>query len=151
MQPAPETGLRTSGLALVFQADPVSVRQALERLLASPPLSDLSDEDRGTAELVLAEILNNVAEHAYSEAGGKVEVRLEPDQAGLQCLILDSGREMPGGRLPEGRLPGGPDVALDDLPEGGFGWHLIRSLCVDLTYTRAKGQNRLSFLLPSGS
>jgi serine/threonine-protein kinase RsbW len=138
-------------LALVFQADPVSVRQALERMLGCPPLSDLSDDDRGTAELVLAEILNNVAEHAYSEAGGSVEVRLAPDPEGLRCLILDSGREMPGGRLPEGRLPGGPDVALDALPEGGFGWHLIRSLCVGLTYTRANGQNRLAFCLPVSS
>jgi serine/threonine-protein kinase RsbW len=135
----------------VFQADPVSVRQALEGMLVCPPLSELSDDDRGTAELVLAEILNNVAEHAYSEAGGRVEVRLEPGPAGLQCLILDEGREMPGGQLPEGRLPGGPGVALDDLPEGGFGWHLIWSLCADLTYTRAQGQNRLSFRLATGS
>ncbi|MFM7336546.1 MAG: ATP-binding protein [Tabrizicola sp.] len=147
----PEPGLQTSGLVLVFQGDPASVRQALTRMVASPPLSDLTDDDRGTAELVLAEILNNVAEHAYSEAGGEVEVRLDPEPEGLRCLVLDSGREMPGGRLPEGRLPGGPDVALDDLPEGGFGWHLIRSLCAGLTYTRADGQNRLAFFLPYGS
>jgi serine/threonine-protein kinase RsbW len=149
--PALEPGFRTARLALVFQADPASVRQALEGMLVCPPLSELSDDDRGTAELVLAEILNNVAEHAYCEVGGRVEVILEPDPAGLRCLILDWGHEMPGGRLPEGRLPGGPDLALDELPEGGFGWHLIRSLCADLAYTRAQGQNRLSFVLASGS
>jgi serine/threonine-protein kinase RsbW len=52
---------------------------------------------------------------------------------------------MPGGKLPEGGLP---EVAPPDFPEGGFGWHLIRSLTADLTYARRAGQNRLSFLIP---
>lgn len=149
-QPAPEPDSGAASLTLTFQADPASVRQALAGMLTCPPLSCLHDEDRGMAELVLAEVLNNVAEHAYGEAGGTVEVRLRRESGGLRCLILDGGREMPGGQLPEGRLPGGPDVPLEDLPEGGFGWHLIRSLCVGLTYDRIAGQNRLSFLLAAG-
>jgi serine/threonine-protein kinase RsbW len=52
---------------------------------------------------------------------------------------------MPNGKLPEGGLP---DVGPPDFPEGGFGWHLIRSLTADLTYARSAGQNRLSFLIP---
>lgn len=102
------------------------------------------------AELVLAEVLNNVVEHAYGEAGGRVEVSLQKGPGGVQCLITDEGRAMPGGELPEGRLPGGPEINLSDLPEGGFGWHLIRSLSTDLTYARVDGQNRLSFLLAPG-
>jgi serine/threonine-protein kinase RsbW len=155
MLPAPEDLLpppgQPSGQRLVFQADPASVRLALTRMLGQPPLSDLTDDARGMAELVLAEVLNNVAEHAYGEAGGTVSVMLDPDPGGIRCLITDEGRAMPGGQLPEGRLPGGPDLALEDLPEGGFGWHLIRALCVDLTYARAGGQNRLSFVLPASS
>jgi serine/threonine-protein kinase RsbW len=137
------------GQHLVFQADPASVRLSLARMLGQPPLSDLTDDARGVAELVLAEVLNNVAEHAYGEAGGMVSVTLGPDPGGIRCLITDAGRAMPGGQLPEGRLPGGSDVALEDLPEGGFGWHLIRALCVDLTYARVGGHNRLSFVLPA--
>jgi serine/threonine-protein kinase RsbW len=148
--PAPEHDPGTSSLTLAFQADPASVRRALEHMLSSPPLFYLSGEDRSMAELVLAEVLNNVAEHAYGEAGGKVEVSLQQDPDGLRCLVIDEGRAMPGGRLPEGRLPGGSDVDLADLPEGGFGWHLIRSLSTDLTYTRVDGQNRLSFVLAPG-
>jgi serine/threonine-protein kinase RsbW len=52
---------------------------------------------------------------------------------------------MPGGELPQGCLP---EAAPPDFPEGGFGWHLIRSLTADLTYARSAGQNRLSFLIP---
>ncbi len=148
MLPAPEPDLRPPDLHLVFQADPVSVRQSLTGMLMLPPLSCLSAEDRGMAELVLAEVLNNVAEHAYSDSGGKVAVTLAQDAGGIRCLIVDEGRAMPGGQPPDGRLPEGQDLALEDLPEGGFGWHLIRSLCADLVYARVAGQNRLSFALP---
>ena len=33
----------------------------------------------------------------------------------------------------------------DDLPEGGFGWHLIRSLARDLAYVRRQDLNTFSF------
>ena len=146
-QQVPDHDPGMPSLKLVFQADPVSVRQALEGMLTCPPLSCLASDDRGTAQLVLAEVLNNVAEHAYGEAGGKVEIRLWLDRDALHCRVVDEGREMPGGQLPEGRLPDGPRVALDDLPEGGFGWHLIRSLCAELCYARVDGENRLAFAL----
>ena len=35
--------------------------------------------------------------------------------------------------------------APQDLPEGGFGWFLIRSLTRDLTYLREDGYNMLCF------
>ena len=143
----PEHGSPSTELTLSFEADPVAIRVALNRLRGSPPLSDLSTDQLSMAELVLAEVLNNVAEHAYGETGGKVQVRLRRQANGVQFQIVDEGRPMPDGRLPDGRLPGGADVAVDDLPEGGFGWHVIRSLCSDLTYARIGGQNRLSFAL----
>lgn len=150
-QPVPDADLLPSGLATAFQANPVAIRQALQDMLACPPLADLSEDDRGTVELVLAEVLNNVAEHAYGAAGGMVEVRVDADPDGLRCLIIDAGREMPGGFLPEGDLPVALGDGLEGLPEGGFGWHLIRSLCAELTYARAQGQNRLSFLIATGT
>jgi serine/threonine-protein kinase RsbW len=141
----PDTGPPPGSPSLVFTADPDTVRTALARLLAAAPVQDLAEEDRGTVELVLAEVLNNVAEHAYAGGSGPVEVGLCATPLGLACRIVDRGLEMPGGKLPEGGLP---DVAPPDFPEGGFGWHLIRSLTADLTYARSAGQNRLSFLIP---
>jgi serine/threonine-protein kinase RsbW len=131
--------------SLVFTADPAAVRAALARLIAAPPMQDLTAGDRGKVELVLAEVLNNVAEHAYAGGSGPVEVGLCSTPLGIACRIVDRGLAMPGGKLPEGGLPSAPP---DDLPEGGFGWHLIRSLTADLTYARSAGQNRLSFLIP---
>lgn len=148
MQPVPEPELRPEDLHLEIAADPVSVRDGLRKMLALPPLAGLKPGERGTAELVLAEVLNNVAEHAYANLTGTVRITLSPVAAGIQCLIVDQGVAMPGGSLPAGRLPGGPGTPLDDLPEGGFGWHLIGTLTRDLAYARIDGDNRLSFTLP---
>ena len=147
MQPARDPHAGSGGLRLVFPASPAAVRDSLARMLAAPPLRDLSPDARGTAELVLAEVLNNVAEHAYAEGPGQVAVTLTPVAAGVFCLVEDQGSPMPGGHLPKGRLPA-VEPGMTDLPEGGFGWHLIRSLTRDLTYLRSGGCNRLSFLLP---
>jgi serine/threonine-protein kinase RsbW len=150
MQQVPDPGIGASDLHLVFPADPVSVRENLAHMLAMPPLAGLLPEDRSMAELVLAEVLNNVAEHAYANARGRVAVTLAAVSGGVSCLIVDQGIAMPGGRLPDGQLPAKPAAALDDLPEGGFGWHLIRVLTRDLSYVRRAGSNRLSFTLATG-
>jgi len=137
-------------MQLTIPADPAAVRDRLIRLVAAPPLADLDPDHRGTVELVLAEVLNNVAEHAYATGQGDVSVTLCREPQGLHCLIVDSGAPMPDGVLPPGRLPAAVDVDLADLPEGGFGWHLIHNLTQGLHYARQDGQNRLSFLVPPG-
>ncbi|WP_333818251.1 ATP-binding protein [Tabrizicola sp.] len=148
MPPAPDPDSRPNDLHLAFTATPVAIRDSLQRMLTLPPLCGLSEDGRGMAELVLAEVLNNVAEHAYANRPGPVTVSIGQTPQGLRCVIVDQGRAMPGHALPEGRLPGSLGPALEDLPEGGFGWHLIRSLTQGLSYTRVDGCNRLQFLLP---
>lgn len=73
MLPEPEDRQATR---LVFDSDPLAVREALRRLAACPPLCLLDDDMRGTAEIVLAEALNNVVEHAYAGRRGKIELWL---------------------------------------------------------------------------
>lgn len=149
MPQVPDRPVKTPDLQLAFQADPVAIRRSLSHVRACPPLSGLSADARGVIELVLAEALNNVAEHAYGGGGGPVELTLTSEPGGLRCLIVDAGRAMPDGRLPEGRLVARQGSVLQDLPEGGFGWHLIRSLCVDLSYRRIGDRNHLTFLMPA--
>jgi len=128
--------------------DAFAVRALLQSLAAAPPLADLAPDRRSTAELVLAEVLNNVAEHAYGGRDGQLSVTVRLTAAGLSCRIVDSGLAMPATGLPPGHLPALAGTALGELPEGGFGWHLIRSLTTELSYARENGQNRLSFLIP---
>ena len=150
MRPAPDLDPSVQTLHLVFAADPDAVRDGLARMMAGPPLSGLSNDDRGTAQVVLAEVLNNIAEHAYVGGAGTVAVTLVPVVAGLDCLVVDQGVAMPGNQLPAGKLIAGPETPVADLPEGGFGWHLIRALTRDLAYARIDDCNRLSFTLPNG-
>lgn len=128
---------------IVLEATVLDVREGLRDLLACPLVQDLSQDCRGTTELVLAEALNNVVEHAYARYAGLIEVEVHRAADELRFDILDQGLPMPGAEPPVGHLP---EVgAFDDLPEGGFGWYLIRSLVNDLAYQRVGANNRLSF------
>lgn len=121
-----------------------AVRRALEKAGAIRPLRSLTNDARGTAEIVIAEALNNIVEHAYSTTEGEIELSLKWSEGKLSVLITDRGQPMPGGNLPEGLLPA---ADTNDLPEGGFGWFLIRELSQDLQYCRADGRNHLFFRL----
>ncbi len=132
-------------IQLVFDSDPLAVRMALRKLFDGQPLRLLSEDDRGTAEIVLSEALNNIVEHAYAAHQGQIEVSVRVVQGALICTVIDQGLPMPGESLPEGRLP--EVQRVEDLPEGGFGWHLIRALSSDLAYSRVNGRNELRFRL----
>lgn len=148
MQPAPDAKLCGADLHLTFTASPDLIRDQLARALTLAPLSGLTDDGRGAAELVLAEVLNNVAEHAYREHSGQVSLTIGRRTPGIHILVVDKGKPMPGGQPPDGLLPDRFATTLDNLPEGGFGWYLIRSLTTDLIYTRINGCNQLRFILP---
>lgn len=102
-------------------------------------------EDRlATIELVLAEALNNVAEHAYAGGPpGPVSLTARHDGDRLCIVLRDTGRPLPGLVPPTGAPPD-LDVATKDLPEGGFGWLLIRDLTDRVDYARHGTENRLT-------
>lgn len=107
-------------------------------------LSGIDPEVRQTVEIVLAEVLNNVVEHAYTARPGPIEVRLSSSQDGIRCEVLDEGGPMARDRPPLAQ----PSPVPSDLPEGGFGWGIIRALTCDLDYRRHDGRNRLAFRIP---
>ncbi|MGH1412874.1 MAG: ATP-binding protein [Pelagimonas sp.] len=95
-------------------------------------------------ELVLAEVLNNIVEHAYGESpDGEIRFDVKFDQARLMAGFVDKGTAMPEGALPSGN-PTNLDVEQQNLPEGGFGWYLIQSLSDRLIYERKGSENHLS-------
>lgn len=133
---------------LLIPAEPIAVREGLQALFATHLLCALSEDERSTAEIVLAEVLNNIVEHAYASYGGEIEITLNRAASALECRVVDSGVPLPDGILPPGLLkPLDPEA---ELPEGGFGWFLIRTLSRDLEYLRDGRFNRLSFRLNAG-
>jgi len=140
----------TRGAPVRLAATAQAVRQMLCDLRGHWPHLEQSDDLWATTELVLAEVLNNIVEHAMAGRGdGCIEIDMVAGATGPVFTLRDDGRPMPGGELPQGDPPQiGPD--LDDLPEGGFGWHLIRCLTLDLRYERADGWNCLHFGIGTG-
>jgi serine/threonine-protein kinase RsbW len=137
-------------VSLAVTATPQGVREALIRLRRDLTAAGLAPDDVGTAEMVLAEVMNNIVEHAYAGCSGArldLQLRVCRGGGGLSVHARDTGAAMPGGTLPEG-TPHRLDVGMEDLPEGGFGWALIRTLTEDLTYRRAGGENHLNFRVP---
>ncbi len=107
--------------------------------------SALSD----TTQIILAEVLNNVVEHAYGFVPGHPMVlSLRFGLDGIACEIRDEGKPMPWGGLPAGIMPMVDREKPEELPEGGFGWALVRDLTCDLRYSREQGCNRLTFVVP---
>jgi len=137
--------LNNNSFRITFPGKPLAVRSALAQMMKQLTALDLSDHDRGNIELVLAEAMNNIVEHAYIDTpDGMVELQITPAYNGLICHLRDGGVPMPEGKAPN-RPPAALDCDTEDLPEGGFGWFLIRDLAEDLNYTRISGKNLLSF------
>ncbi len=137
--------LKNNSFRITFPGKPLAVRSALARMMEQLKALDLSDHDWGNIELVLAEAMNNIIEHAYAGGiHGIVDLTISCVGGDLMFSILDDGLPMPDDRLPEGDAHN-LDCDTEDLPEGGFGWFMIRELTSDLIYTRTGNRNRLEF------
>lgn len=131
-----------------LRADSLAVREALHAALTRF-LQEMSADEAGTLELILAEVLNNIVEHSYTGSGdGTISISIVRDRKGLSCAVSDDGVPLPEDCLRQvrGDDPGRPPPST--LPEGGFGWFLIRDLAEDLGYSRKDGHNLLAFRIP---
>lgn len=134
-----------------IQSDEFAVRDALARVLNALGPLDLDAEESGTIEIVLAEVLNNIVEHAYPtpSQSGPIAIKCAHQTDGLNVQIIDRGDAMPQGKLPLGETA--PlDVDLEVMPEGGFGWFMIHHLTKDVSYARIDGENRVNLRLAIG-
>jgi len=135
-------------ISLTVKATELGVRSSLDEICKHLRRFAAKPDEIDTAELVFAEAMNNVVEHALvaiSKAEFSVDVTCQ--QNFLACRIKDSGCPLPGLSIPLGQKVA-LETSLDDLPEGGFGWMLIRNLTQRLTYSRQDGENCLEFALP---
>ncbi|MEX0371021.1 MAG: ATP-binding protein [Tateyamaria sp.] len=121
---------------------PLAVREALGQLLKGLEPLSLDVEEAGTVELVMAEALNNIVEHAYADLEGYIDISCVHGSDGLRLTVVDTGHAMPDGQTPVGAAAD-LDVDLCDMPEGGFGWFLIKDLAKDVEYRRREHENHL--------
>ena len=128
-----------------------AVRDGLAKALTCLAPLHLGPDEAGTVELVLAEVLNNVVEHALAGAPNPsaIEIRGSHSTAGLHLTVIDRGAPMPNGTTPVSKTQN-LDVDMPDMPEGGFGWYMIHTLATDVRYVRIGASNHLSLDLPVG-
>ena len=96
--------------------------------------------------LVLEEVVSNVVNYGYEDAGAphEITVRLVREPSGVTVEVIDDGRAFDPLSVPE------PDLAaaIEDRPVGGLGVHFLRTMMRDLHYRREHGRNHLSFRKP---
>lgn len=140
-----QSQLHDQGFNFAIQGNPLAVRDGLSDAIAALRVLKLSCEEYGAIELVFAEMMNNIVEHAYADTpDGIIQLVVQPKELGLFCTFSDDGHPMPDSSVPAGNFAE-VDCEIADLPEGGFGWFLIRDLARDLEYSRNGGKNILTF------
>lgn len=123
------------------------MRKALQTVRAGLRFLCLPEMTLGTVEIVLAEVMNNVVEHAYQNTGqGVIGLTCRARGGLLMFELSDYGQPMPGLSLP-GKKHHALCGPMSELPEGGFGWGLIRDMTLSLSYRRWGGRNLLRFTL----
>ncbi len=101
-----------------------------------------------SVEIILAEILNNIVEHAiYQMPEGWFYVECKTTETTMLFQVRDNGCPMPNNALPKGRPPN-INRTIEKLPEGGWGWSLVHTLAENLTYVRTKQINHVTFNVP---
>ncbi len=129
--------------AITFTATEQEARQGIGTVIRGLEAQGVGGETLGNVEIALAEAVNNIVEHAYARrTPGQIRLRYDLGNSELRLDLDDDGTPYPDGQLPTG-APADLDVAVPDLPEGGFGWFLIRTLTRDLSYVRKDNRNSL--------
>ncbi len=92
-------------------------------------------------KLAVAEAINNAILHAPVGPGGEamVTISLESDENGLWISVADEGRVQGGIAAPVKPSP----AHDDELPEGGLGLMLIRSLMDEVTHESGAHSNTM--------
>jgi len=140
----------TPGTTIALKSDAMSVRHALARLIGQLHHLGLDDEELGAVELVAAEALNNIVEHAYkSDPDGAILLTWTFGASGLHIKIEDNGVPIPSDKPPLSPIPCARDHAAL-VPEGGFGWFLIQGLARNIVYRREHGCNVLTYRMVVG-
>jgi serine/threonine-protein kinase RsbW len=132
--------------SLVLPARLDSMPAFREFMQAGAASAGLEEPELGWLDLVLEEILVNIARYAYQPATGDTEVRYAVAEPGkLLVEISDAGRVF----NPLEADPPPLEGTLAERPIGGLGVYLVKNLVGSLAYRRERDRNTLSFIFPA--
>ncbi|MEK9734399.1 MAG: ATP-binding protein, partial [Paracoccaceae bacterium] len=115
-------------IRLSVAEDYLSVRHGLQEFKTRFANGKSRDIDVNPIELVLAEILNNIAEHGdHASLPEKICLKWALHKNRFSAEISDAGvAYSPLEKIRAAKKH--KDTSFDNLPEGGFGWHIISAL-----------------------
>lgn len=133
---------------LTLPAQVQSVRVFHQFVRGGAAVIGMASADMDKLDLVLEEILVNIARYAYEGGPGEVEVGYSAQGDTLLVEVTDRGRSY----NPLEAAPA-PDLTLGlaDRPIGGLGVLLVKQIVGSLTYRHQDGQNTVSFRFPGNS
>lgn len=92
---------------------------------------DITDPFDTAVVSAFMEIFNNVAIHAYKRrGGGSIEIVLSPTERELVIEVRDEGHPFDIDEV----APLATDLDEDNLPEGGMGIHIAKTMLDEMTY-----------------
>ena len=140
----------------ILDADTTAVQQALMDVRARFE-GTVPDDALARTELVMAEVLNNIAQHgtgagkeplpgAAPRRAVTIHLTVTRHAGGLACAVTDNGPPLPSGCLEDPEHLPSPELSA--LRAGGFGWVIIRDLTRSLFHYRELNRNVLCFNIP---
>lgn len=137
---------RRPTLDLNIYSDLQQASEAVTRVGKWLEQEHVDSECIGDIMLVLAEALNNVIEHAYgTETSGDIQIKGTLRAQTLSVQIVDKGRPFDG--PPDEVILNTEVYELSEMPDGGFGWFLIKSLTEDIHFSHDGGMNKLTLVV----
>ena len=129
-------------LALTCRGNLMDVRTTMTCIEQFMRAHEASPEVTSDLNLVLTEAMTNIARYAFPHEEGVIQCHLLLTDAFVKCCLHDQGIEFDPSEIPYNP----PDPA--NIPEGGFGIFLMRSLTQNLTHRYENGINTLRFAMP---
>ena len=108
---------------------------------------DVKSDSRDNVQLVLAEVLNNIIEHAALGGSQDIDLSLSLASEDIECQIHDLGRPIRV-LLHRSNYEFSEDTQIADLPEGGFGLFLVQSIARNIRYLPINQGNHLALSVP---
>lgn len=130
-------------IALRLPAATESIGRFAEFVLANSGRVSLSPALRSRIELVIEELVENIAQHAARGELAEAELRiLRADESAIEFSLADWGPEFNLLERPD------PDLTLDvtERPIGGLGIYLVKQSADRVTYRREAGANMVTVL-----
>lgn len=138
-----------------FLADYAKATQALRHAQDWLALQTVAREVIEDASIVLAEVFNNIIEHAYDTAGeskeprgtDQIDMRLRLTSGALLIDVYDTGANKNFCATPAPARKTQKPMSLAELPDSGFGLVLIDRLSDKIVFTREHGRNHLHIVI----